>query len=60
MLVDTSSRAVRETFEKENRRRQEEQQKLFRKLGLDNLEVRTDRDYLEPLVQFFKRRAKRY
>lgn len=31
----------------------------FRKLGVDHLTLRTDRPYLQPLVQFFERRRRR-
>ena len=34
-------------------------QRLLRSLRLDHLEIRTDRPYLDPLVQFFERRRQR-
>ncbi len=44
------------------RRREEERQELARlanRLGVDRLELRTDRPYLAPVVAFFARRRKR-
>ena len=32
---------------------------LFKRLGLDAVGVRTDRPYITPLVEFFRRRARR-
>ncbi|MEM9593960.1 MAG: DUF58 domain-containing protein, partial [Acidobacteriota bacterium] len=34
--------------------------RLVRKLGVDHLEIRTDRPYLPTLVDFFKRRRQRF
>lgn len=47
--------------EVEERRRQErsELQRLVRRLGLDHLELRTDRPYLSRLVRFFEQRRRR-
>ncbi len=41
------------------RAEREELQRLLRRLGVDHLEVRTDRPYLQPLVSFFERRRSR-
>ncbi len=44
------------------RRRQEERQALLglmRQLGVDHLQIRTDRPYLSTLISFFERRRKR-
>jgi hypothetical protein len=41
------------------RRIRETQIKLFRKLGLDHVIVRTDQPYIRPLRDLFARRAKR-
>ena len=59
VLVDASDRRTRESFQKwavERRRRREA---LFRSIGVDALELRTDRPYDIPLVRFFHKRARR-
>ncbi len=58
--VDTSSKRVRNQMllyrkEKENIRKS-----VFVSSGLDNIEVTTGVDYIQPLVQFFRRREKRW
>jgi uncharacterized protein (DUF58 family) len=59
VLVDTSSRAVRDTYKKRMQLLRAEHVQLFRKLGLDHAVVRTDRPYIGPLRDLFQRRAKR-
>lgn len=60
VLVDTASRRVREAFEESARRRRMAADRLFQSLGVDNIVLRTDEPYLEPMVRFFRQRAKRY
>jgi uncharacterized protein (DUF58 family) len=59
VLVDTSSAQVRAHYKKEMRRIRETQTKLFKKLGLDHVVIRTDEPYVRPLRDLFARRAKR-
>ncbi|MBN1867526.1 DUF58 domain-containing protein [Candidatus Sumerlaeota bacterium] len=59
ILVDTSDRRVRERFEEFNERRGVALDRLMQSLGIDNIAIRTEGDYLEPLVRFFRLRAKR-
>ena len=62
-VVDTSSPAVREAFRLAMQRRQAERERLFRRLHLDFINIRTSTEDLEPLVRFFElrmRRARRY
>jgi hypothetical protein len=40
-------------------KQRETQIKLFRKLGLDHVVVRTDQPYIKPLRDLFARRARR-
>jgi len=37
-----------------------ERKKAFISMGLDNIDINTDRSYIEPLIKFFKLRAKRF
>ncbi|MHC5024735.1 MAG: DUF58 domain-containing protein [Planctomycetota bacterium] len=59
ILVDTSSRRWRETYEQITRVAAEERARRLRQLKLDLIEVRTGESFVEPLVQFFHRREAR-
>jgi len=59
VLVDTSSPSVRAYYARQARDERARHVALFRKLGLDHCEVRTDRPYIKPLRDLFARRAKR-
>ena len=58
-LVDTGSPLVRAHYKKQMRLLRDEQIRLFRKLGLDHVVVRTDQPYVKPLRDLFARRARR-
>jgi len=60
VLVDTSSAAVRKQYERLGRERSERFRELFASMGVDRIEVATDRDYVPRLVQFFRVRERRY
>ena len=60
VLVDTSSAAVRKRYERLGRERSERFRELFASMGVDRIEVMTDRDYVPRLVQFFRARERRY
>ncbi|MFU8807416.1 MAG: DUF58 domain-containing protein, partial [Bradymonadaceae bacterium] len=56
--VDTSSRAVRQAFEARMAAVHSARQKLFQRLKMDSLTIHTERDHIEPVVQYFKKRAR--
>lgn len=56
VLVDTGSRAAREAFARQAAARQAEIEAALRRARVDTVEVRTDRDYVDPLVGFFRQR----
>jgi uncharacterized protein (DUF58 family) len=59
VVVDTSSREVRRHYARQVRAQRAEQVRIFRKLGLDHVVVRTDEPYIKPLRDLFARRARR-
>lgn len=59
IAVDTSRPAVRGDFERSVTEEQGEVRRLFRRLGIDEIEVRTDESAVRPLLQFFKRRERK-
>ncbi len=60
ILVDTSSAAVRKRYERLGRAQADRFRELFASMGVDQIEVMTDRDYVPRLVQFFRSRERRY
>ncbi|MRG95313.1 DUF58 domain-containing protein [Polyangium spumosum] len=59
VLVDTSDHKVRERYKAEMLKMRRERDKLFKKLAVDTVTIRTDRSYVEPLRQLFAKRARR-
>ena len=59
-LVDTSSLDVRKEFAAATNTAVIEREKLFRSLNVDYIDIRTDQSYIEPLIRFFRMRAKRF
>ncbi len=56
VLVDTGSRAAREAFARQAEARQAEIAAALLRARVDTVTVRTDEDYVEPLVAFFRQR----
>jgi uncharacterized protein (DUF58 family) len=57
--VDTSSAGVRRRYRERVLAFRAERDRLFRRLGVDSIELSTDRPYIEPLERFFRMRARR-
>jgi len=59
ILVDTSNAGIRSGFFSHAHHDREEREKFFKSIGVDNINVYTDRSYVEPIVKFFRMRARR-
>lgn len=59
VVVDTSSREVREHYRQHHVALRQAQARTFRKLGLDTATVSTAEPYMKPLRELFARRAKK-
>ena len=59
VLVDSADRRTRERFKSWSAARRAAREGLFRAVGIDTLELFTDRPYDVPLVRFFQKRARR-
>ena len=57
--VDTSDPAVRKRFADQVCAEHDERARRFARWGIDEIAVRTDRSYVEPLMRFFRRREVR-
>ena len=59
VVVDTSSEAGRRAFAERAYQERKETEALFRRTKVDSVPIRTDQNYVEPLVGFFRRRNRR-
>jgi uncharacterized protein (DUF58 family) len=59
VLLDTFDARVRDRYEQTARQRFDQLRRLLRNSACDHVEIRTDLDYLKPLVQFFRSREQR-
>lgn len=60
ILIDTKNPEVRKNFSEYASREQNNLNTTFRSIDLDNIQILTDRSYVEPLMAFFKARAKKF
>ena len=58
--IDTSSKRVRYQMISDRKEREKLRNSIFIKSRLDRIEVATGSNYIQPLVQFFRRREKRW
>lgn len=57
--VDTSNPTVRQAYDRASADARRNREKLFRRMRVEPISVQTGSNYVEPLVEYFKRRAKR-
>jgi len=58
-LIDTSVRSVRDGIAHNTAGEKLRLEKFFRSIGMDYIDIYTDRSYVKPLTHFFKMRSKR-
>ena len=56
--IDTSNKNVRDSYHKNYINTEKTINQLFKSSGVDTIQLRTDKDYIKPLIHFFKRRGK--
>jgi uncharacterized protein (DUF58 family) len=59
-LLDTSDPAVRGDVTERSLQMRMIRQKLFRSINVDHIDINTKESYIEPLIRFFRMRAKRF
>jgi uncharacterized protein (DUF58 family) len=59
MVVDTSSRALRQSFTTAAAESAQAREQLFRRMNIDSIDVRTGESFVEPLTRFFRKREAR-
>jgi uncharacterized protein (DUF58 family) len=60
ILLDTNDDRVRGLFTEHAVQAMGDQDKLFKSMNMDSIRIRTDQSYIEPLIRFFRMRAKRF
>lgn len=58
--VDTSDALVRESYNRWWGDRNDQRTRLFRRSGVDAIDIQIDQSYINPLVSFFRAREKRW
>jgi uncharacterized protein (DUF58 family) len=58
-LIDTSSAKVRRSYADKSGRLREERKKVFGSVGVDHIDISTDRSYVEEFIKFFRMRKRR-
>lgn len=59
-IIDTSSQLVLKKFSDWYKAKEEELKQIFRRCGVDYINIRTDESYIQPLMNFFRLREKRW
>lgn len=59
IVIDTGDRLVRHQYEQYGKERSTQLKRLFHSIGVDQIDIRTDRDYVSTLMRFFLEREKR-
>ena len=60
ILVDTSVRKIRETVSENALGEKAQLERFFKSIGMDYIDIYTNRSYVQPLAKFFRMRAKRF
>lgn len=59
VTIDTRDPAARQAFAERARARRDRTAAVFQRTGVGHVPVRTDADYVEPLIEFFRERTRR-
>jgi len=57
--IDTSDPRTKEIFRKQTGDFRDKLKTIFRSVNVDNIDIRTDQSYVEPLIRFFRMRERR-
>ena len=60
ILLDTSNSGIRSLFRQKTNEALIQREKLFKSMNMDSIIIRTHESYFEPLIRFFRMRAKRF
>jgi uncharacterized protein (DUF58 family) len=60
LFLDTGDNLLKNELAKKRNALIDARKKVFRSMGLDSIDIATDKSYIEPLILFFRMRAKRF
>ena len=60
LFLDTGDGLLKKELAKRRSSFIESRNKAFRSMGLDSIDIATDKPYIEPLILFFRMRARRF
>lgn len=60
ILLDSSVREIRDTVSENAFAEKSQLEKMFKSIGVDYIDIYTDKSYVKPLTRFFRIRAKRF
>lgn len=60
ILIDTNDKEMTRRFSAMVREEQQNRKRFFLSLGMDMIEIRTDRPLVEPIIRYFKMREKKH
>ena len=50
--IDTSNKVIRDSYHKSYLKNEKSINQLFKTSGVDTIQLRTDKDYIKPLINF--------
>jgi len=60
IMLDTADTTTRQTFTRQTSDSREARDKNLHSMNVDSIDIRTDVSYIEPLIKFFRMRARRF
>jgi uncharacterized protein (DUF58 family) len=60
VVVDTADSAVMSLFSYKTNEERQKREKLFNSMNIDHIDIYTNKSYVEPLIAFFRTRARRF
>jgi len=60
ITIDSADSELRNLYYTYNHKQKEDRDRLFKSMNVDFIDISTDKSYIEPLIKFFRMRAKRF
>lgn len=60
VIIDTTDASLMNLYSSQAEKQRVNREKLFKSMNIDFIDVYTNKSYIDPLVKFFRKRAKRY
>ncbi len=58
-VIDSTSARVRDEYQRKSRERKHARKRMFHSIGMDSIDIDTDKSYSDALVKFFQKRRRR-